>query len=89
MGFSGGYVGDGVGTSHLGAKTLAHLITGIDSELTTLPWVNHHSRQWEPEPFRWLGANAGLQIMQRADDYENRTERPAKSASLMGRLIGR
>jgi glycine/D-amino acid oxidase-like deaminating enzyme len=88
MGFSGGYVGDGVGTSHLGGKTLAHLITGIESELTSLPWVNHHSRPWEIEPFRWLGTNLGLNIMQRADHYEDRTARVSKSAALMERLLG-
>ena len=86
--WSGGYVGDGVGTSHLGGKTLAHLITGVESNLTTLPWVNHRSPNWEPEPLRWLGANAGLQVMQRADSYENRTGKPAKSAQIMGRLLG-
>ena len=28
---------------------------GADSDLVTLPWVNHRSRRWEPEPLRWLG----------------------------------
>ena len=86
--WSGGYVGDGLGTSHLGGKTLAHLITGVPSEITGLPWVNHHSRKWEPEPFRWLGANAGLQVMQRADSYEDRTGKESKTAQLVGKLLG-
>lgn len=88
MGWSGGYVGDGVGTSHLGGKTLAHLITGTPSELTTLPWVNHHSRPWEPEPLRWLGANAALIAMERSDDYENRTGRVSLAAQAVKKLIG-
>jgi len=88
QGWSGGYVGDGVGTSHLGGKTLAHLITETQSELTTLPWVDHQSPPWEPEPLRWLGANAGLQIMQRADDYEDRTGKPSRAAQVVGRLLG-
>ena len=31
------------------------LVLGHDTELTRLPWVDHHSRSWEPEPLRWLG----------------------------------
>lgn len=86
--WSGGYVGDGVGTSHLGGKTLAHLITSTESEITTLPWVGHQSPLWEPEPLRWLGANAGLQIMQRADNYEDRTGKSSRTARAFGRLLG-
>lgn len=86
--WSGGYVGDGVGTSHLGGRTLADLITENPSDLTTLPWVNHRSPDWEPEPLRWLGANAGLQVMQRADSSENRTGRPSRGAQWMGRFLG-
>lgn len=88
LGWSGGYVGDGVGTSHLGGKTLAHLITETPSELTTLPWVNHRSRPWEPEPLRWIGANAALLAMERSDDYENRTGRVSRAAQVVKRLIG-
>ncbi len=88
LGSSGGYVGDGVGTSHLGGKTLAHLITQTESELTSLPWVNHRSRKWEPEPLRWIGVNIGLQIMQRADSHEQKTGKTSRSAAYMNRLIG-
>ncbi len=88
LGSSGGYVGDGVGTAHLGGKTLAHLITQTKSELTTLPWVNHRSRKWEPEPLRWIGANLGLHVMQRADSYEQKTGKVSRSASYMSRMLG-
>ncbi|MCU0264243.1 MAG: FAD-binding oxidoreductase, partial [Candidatus Nanopelagicales bacterium] len=62
MAWAGGYVGDGVGTANLAGRTLADLITGRDTALTALPWVNHRSRRWEPEPLRWLGANGGLAV---------------------------
>ena len=57
------YVGDGALDHHepVPAGRFADLITGTDSALTTLPWVGHRSRNWEPEPLRWLGANAGLE----------------------------
>ena len=44
------------------SRTLADLITDEPSELTTLPWVNHRSRRWEPEPLRWLGINTMVNL---------------------------
>jgi glycine/D-amino acid oxidase-like deaminating enzyme len=64
---AGGYLGDGVSTTNLAGRTLAALITGSASDLTTLPWVNHRSRQWEPEPLRWLGITAALRLVQFSD----------------------
>jgi glycine/D-amino acid oxidase-like deaminating enzyme len=58
--WAGGYVGDGVAASNLAGRTLTDLILSRSTELTRLPWVNHRSRRWEPEPARWLGINAGL-----------------------------
>jgi glycine/D-amino acid oxidase-like deaminating enzyme len=88
LAWSGGYVGDGVGTANLGGRTLADLITGRDSDLVTLPWVGHRSKQWEPEPFRWLGTNVGLRVMTSADDKEARTGRPSRLASMFMRKLG-
>ncbi len=85
---AGGYVGDGLSTTNLAGRTLADLLTGTDSELTTLPWVNHRSPSWEPEPLRFAGANAGLIAMQTADAEERFTERPSLIARLMGPLTG-
>lgn len=86
--WAGGYVGDGVATSNLAGRTLADLITGRRSELLDLPWVQHRSRRWEPEPLRWLGVNAALATMTAADAAEARTGRPARSAALLDRFIG-
>jgi len=85
--WAGGYVGDGVGTTNLAGRTLADLITGTGSGLTTLPWVNHRSPAWEPEPFRWLGINAGLQAMRLADLEERLTRRESRIARAMSPLI--
>ena len=85
---AGGYVGDGLSTTNLAGRTLADLIIGVDSELTTLPWVNHHSPNWEPEPLRFLGANAGLFAMTIADAEERATGRPSIAARLMAPLVG-
>jgi len=89
IGWAGGYVGDGVSTTNLAGRTLADLLVGRDTELTRLPWVGHRSRQWEPEPLRWLGANAGLQAMTWADSAENRNGRSSRVAGLVNAIMGR
>lgn len=87
LAWAGGYVGDGVGASNLAGRTLVDLIVGGDSDLTTLPWVNHRSPRWEPEPLRWLGVNAGLTAMGFADPEERRTGRESVIARAFGRLM--
>jgi glycine/D-amino acid oxidase-like deaminating enzyme len=88
IGWAGGSVGDGVSTTNLAGRTLADLVTGTRSDLVTLPWVNHHSRKWEPEPLRWLGINAGLRAMTLADAEEGVTHRESTIARMMAPLIG-
>jgi glycine/D-amino acid oxidase-like deaminating enzyme len=89
LAWAGGYVGDGVSTTNLAGRTLADLITRRDSDLTRLPWVGYRSRNWEPEPLRWIGANAGLHAMTWADSAESRGGRPSRAAALVNRMIGR
>ncbi|MEZ5092207.1 NAD(P)/FAD-dependent oxidoreductase [Nocardioides sp.] len=88
LGWAGGYVGDGVATTNLAGRTLRDLVLGEDTELTRLPWVGHRSRRWEPEPLRWLGANAGLRAMTLADTEERVTGRPSLIARAMAPLLG-
>jgi glycine/D-amino acid oxidase-like deaminating enzyme len=89
VGWAGGYVGDGVGTSNLAGRTLADLVLERrDSDLVTLPWVGHRSPQWEPEPLRFVGVNAGLRVMSSADGAEVRSGREARRAAFFGRFTG-
>jgi glycine/D-amino acid oxidase-like deaminating enzyme len=88
VGWAGGYVGDGLSTTNLAGRTLADLVVGKDSELTRLPWVGHRSPDWEPEPLRWLGVNAGLRVMTMADRSEERTGRPSRGAEVFRRFLG-
>ncbi len=87
--WAGGYVGDGVSTTNLAGRTIADLIGHRESELTRLPWVGHRSRNWEPEPLRWIGANAGLRAMTWADSAEQRRGRPSRMASAVNAMMGR
>jgi glycine/D-amino acid oxidase-like deaminating enzyme len=89
LGWAGGYVGDGVGTTNLAGRTLADLVLGRDTDLTRLPWVGHRSRRWEPEPLRWIGVSGSLKVMGGADAEEERTGRPSRRARAMWRLLDR
>ncbi len=86
--WAGGYVGDGLSTTNLAGRTLADLIVGRRTDLTALPWVGHRSPRWEPEPLRFLGANAGLVAMEGADLEERATGRASRIARAMAPLTG-
>jgi glycine/D-amino acid oxidase-like deaminating enzyme len=81
--YAGGYVGDGVGATHLAGQSLADLITGTDTERVHLPWINHVSRKWEPEPLRTAGINVGLRLAAHLDEAEAR----GKSTKVRRRLF--
>lgn len=89
LAWAGGYVGDGVATTNLAGRTLADLITGQDTDLTKLAWVDHRSPRWEPEPLRWLGINGALRLTAGADAVEARTGNPSRWRSrVLDRLKG-
>ncbi|TIC81105.1 FAD-dependent oxidoreductase [Nocardioides sp. GY 10127] len=85
---AGGYVGDGLSTTNLAGRTLRDLVLQRDTELTSLPWTGHGSPDWEPEPLRWLGVNAGLNVTNLADAEEALTGRPSLLARAMAPLLG-
>ena len=85
---AGGYVGDGVALAHLAGRAVAAAITGSDSPDLGLAWTRHVSRNWEPEPLRWVGINAALRLPDLADAFERRTGRPARrTIALMDRIM--
>lgn len=92
LGWAGGYVGSGVATANLAARTLRDLVR-LDSgqegrtDLTDLPWVGHKVRRWEPEPLRWLGVR-GMYATYRAADRRE-TERHAPGSSRLARVADR
>jgi glycine/D-amino acid oxidase-like deaminating enzyme len=88
LAWAGGYVGDGVSTTNLAGRTLRDLVLERDTELTRLPWVGHRSPDWEPEPLRWLGINAGLRAMTLADAEEALTRSPSLVARAVASLLG-
>ncbi|GGT25301.1 FAD-dependent oxidoreductase [Streptomyces chromofuscus] len=96
LGWAGGYVGSGVATANLAARTLRDLVQldsgqGNRTDLTDLPWVDHKVRKWEPEPLRWLGVHGMYATYRTADHREHTTHSPDSSrlAHLANRLTGR
>ncbi|MEU5536314.1 FAD-binding oxidoreductase [Streptomyces sp. NPDC020362] len=92
LGWAGGYVGSGVATANLAARTLRDLVRqdsgqGGRTELTELPWVDHKVRKWEPEPFRWLGVQ-GMYATYRAADQRERLH-PGTESSRLARVADR
>ncbi len=73
-------MGQGVAASNLAGRTLADLITEQKTERTELPWVNHRSPDWEPEPARWIGARAGTSLANLADWADEHGHRRVRSA---------
>ncbi|MER0447285.1 FAD-dependent oxidoreductase [Streptomyces sp. Edi4] len=95
LGWAGGYVGSGVATANLAARTLRDLVRRDSGEgetdLTTLPWVGHRVRMWEPEPLRWLGVRGMYAAYRGADRRELARARATTDpvATLANRVAGR
>ncbi|MFE4862020.1 NAD(P)/FAD-dependent oxidoreductase [Streptomyces sp. NPDC056670] len=96
LGWAGGYVGSGVATANLAARTLRDLVRQDSGQagataLTALPWVNHKVRMWEPEPFRWAGVRGMYAAYRSADRRELLRPRPTTDplATLADRIAGR
>jgi len=81
-----GYTGQGVATSNLSGRVLTAQITGAASPLTRLPMVGHTSRDWEPEPLRWLGARFVQRGLMAIDNRAERTGQAPSGTSLPERL---
>jgi glycine/D-amino acid oxidase-like deaminating enzyme len=70
--WAGGYTGQGVAAANAAGRGLADLIRGVDSDLTTLPWVDHRSRRWESEPLPWLGVHTATTVASAVDLFQRR-----------------
>ncbi|MGD1224316.1 NAD(P)/FAD-dependent oxidoreductase [Streptomyces krungchingensis] len=96
LGWAGGYVGSGVATTNLAARTLRDLVQQDSgqsgaTDLTGLPWVGHKVRKWEPEPLRWIGVHGMYATYRTADRRELTTHsaRSSRLAQVADRVAGR
>lgn len=84
---AGNYVGDGVLAAYLAGQTLADLLQSKVTEKTNLPWVNHQSRKWEIEPFRYLLINAARLAIDLADSLESWAGKETNISRLLWRIL--
>jgi glycine/D-amino acid oxidase-like deaminating enzyme len=88
IGTARGYTGQGVATTNLAGRILANLILGKRTDLEMLPLAQRRSRDWEPEPLRWLAVrymqNAFARIDQAAESGRTRPV-DAPIAELLGK----
>lgn len=88
LAWAGGYVGEGVAAANLAGRTIADLVVRPDSELVALPWVQHRSPRWEPEPLRWAAINGARRLAGWIDDEESVRGRTPRVASVLDRIVG-
>jgi glycine/D-amino acid oxidase-like deaminating enzyme len=86
-----GYTGNGVGPSHMLARTLAALALDRRDEYARLPIVDPAPQRVPPEPFHWLGGTAiraGIMSKERAEGEGRSPRRIASAVSRVPELIG-
>ncbi|NSC25577.1 FAD-binding oxidoreductase [Streptomyces albus subsp. chlorinus] len=90
VGVARGYAGHGVTATQLAARTLLDRAEGRSTPRTALPWNDHDSGLWEPEPLRWLGVHAMYRLFEVADGWEQyrRAGRTSLIARFGSRLAG-
>lgn len=91
-----GYTGNGVGPSHMVARTLASLVLDRRDEPARLPFVDPSPPRVPPEPFHWIGGEAIRLGILAKEEAELAGRAPGKIASavagipeLIGFHIGR
>ncbi|MCQ8186939.1 NAD(P)/FAD-dependent oxidoreductase [Streptomyces rugosispiralis] len=87
IGVARGFAGHGVTATHLAARTLLDRAAGHDTALTRLPWNDHDSGRWEPEPLRWIGVHGMYRLFGVADWWEE--SRHSEHTSLIARFGSR
>jgi len=91
-----GYTGNGVGPSHMVARTLASLALDRRDEYARLPIVDPSPQRVPPEPLHWLGGTMIRTAIMSKENAESLGRRPnplssvvAKVPDLIGFHIGR
>jgi len=81
-----GYTGNGVGPSHMVARTLASLALGRRDEHSSLPFVDPSPQRVPPEPFHWLGGEVIRRALTNKEQAELAGRRPHPISSLVSKV---
>ena len=87
LGSAGGYSGHGVVAAHLAGLTLADLVLERETALTAMPWVGHTTRNWEPEPLRFIASRSIVSIMGSADRAEETAPKTARRMKIIAPFV--
>ncbi|WP_275727695.1 FAD-dependent oxidoreductase [Arthrobacter sp. Cr_A7] len=88
LAWAGGYVGEGVVASNMAGRTLRDLILKQNTEMTSLPWVRKHPRNWEPEPIRYIGSHAIFLGRSIGEKHEKTSGKSSKIVQIANTLAG-
>lgn len=80
-----GYTGNGVGPSHMVARTLASLALDRTDPPSRLPFVDPAPQKVPPEPFHWLGGEAIRRALMSREESELANHAPNPATSLLTR----
>ncbi len=81
-----GYTGNGVGPSHMVARTLASLALDRRDDHSNLAYVDPSPPRVPPEPFHWLGGEAIRAGISRKESAELDGRSPDPISSLLARI---
>jgi glycine/D-amino acid oxidase-like deaminating enzyme len=81
-----GYTGNGVGPSHMVARTLASLALDRNDDPSRLPFIDPSPPHVPPEPFQWIGGEAIRAGILRKEQAELSDRRPDPVSSLLARI---
>jgi glycine/D-amino acid oxidase-like deaminating enzyme len=81
-----GYTGNGVGPSHMVARTLASLALDRRDEPSRLPIVDPSPQRVPPEPLHWIGGSVIHAGIIKKEDAESEGRSPSKVASALARV---
>ena len=87
LGFVGAFGGHGVVAANIAGRTMRDLILRRSTDLTSLPWVGHRTRGWEPEPLRFIASGLITSTLKSADAYEERSGKQAKRVRLVAPFL--
>jgi glycine/D-amino acid oxidase-like deaminating enzyme len=81
-----GYTGNGVGPSHMVARTIASLVLDRRDGHSRLPFIDPAPQRVPPEPFHWLGGEAIRRALTARENAELSDRRPTLTSSLISKL---
>ena len=84
--FGVGFSGNGVGPTYLAGKILAGLALEQQDEWASCPLVRAPTRDFPPEPFRYLGSNLVRNALEEKDRADDEDREPSMRSRLLARL---